>query len=117
MTSLDEIKYYIPPVLYDYLKTLESGEIAEGVDIAALKDTVGNSTKGLVKAVNDLTSTVGDSESGLVEDVTALETAVGDNSSGLVKGVADINATIGDEETADTILYRIKALEDAANTE
>lgn len=46
-------------------------------------------------------------------DISALETAVGDNSSGLVKKTNDIETAIGDESTADSILGRIKALEDA----
>lgn len=48
-------------------------------------------------------------------DVGTLKTTVGDADGGLVKSVAGINTAIGDEETANTILYRIKALEDAAN--
>lgn len=46
-------------------------------------------------------------------DITALKTAVGDDKGGLVKDVADITDAIGDEDTADSILGRIKALEDA----
>lgn len=49
----------------------------------------------------------------LESDVGALQTAVGGATSGLVKDVADLESAIGDESTADTILYRIKALEDA----
>ena len=49
-------------------------------------------------------------------DITALKTAVGDNSKGLVKKANDLEAAIGDEDTADTILYRIKALETAAQS-
>lgn len=49
----------------------------------------------------------------LEEDVDNLKTAVGGESSGLVKDVGDIETTIGDESTEGTILYRIKALEDA----
>ena len=51
--------------------------------------------------------------SGEGTDITALKTAVGDSKSGLVKDVADIDAAIGDESTANSILGRIKALEDA----
>ena len=47
-------------------------------------------------------------------DISALETAVGDNSSGLTKKVADVETAIGDEDTAASILGRIKALEDAS---
>lgn len=79
--TLEDIKYFIIPELYDYLKNVESGE---GADIKALETAVG-----------------------------ALETAVGDAEAGLIKDVADIEAAIGDESTEGTILYRIKALEDA----
>lgn len=79
--TLEDIKYFIIPELYDYLKNAESGE---GADITALETAV-----------------------------EALETAVGDAEAGLVKDVADIEATIGDVSTEGTILYRLKALEDA----
>ena len=79
--TLEDIKYFIIPELYEYLKDAESGE---GADITALETAVG-----------------------------ALETAVGDAEAGLIKDVADIEAAIGDESTEGTILYRIKALEDA----
>lgn len=79
--TLEDIKYFIIPELYDYLKTAESGE---GADITALETAV-----------------------------EALETAVGDAEAGLVKDVADIETAIGDESTEGSILYRIKALEDA----
>lgn len=61
--TLEDIKYFIIPELYDYLKNVESGE---GADITALESAV-----------------------------EALETA------------------IGDESTEGSILYRLKALEDA----
>ena len=51
---------------------------------------------------------------GLKTDVGNLKTAVGDNSKGLVKKANDLEAAIGDEDTAASILGRIKALEDAA---
>jgi hypothetical protein len=79
--TLEDIKYFIIPELYEVLSTLEGGE---ATDISALKSAV--------------------------ED---LETAVGDAEAGLVKDVDDIEAAIGDESTEGTILYRIKALEDA----
>lgn len=81
--------------LYNILEDLDSANSGETTDITALKTTVGDNTKGLVKKTTDL------------------ETAVGDNSGGLVKSVADINTAIGDESTEGTILARIKALEDA----
>lgn len=52
-------------------------------------------------------------ETGETADITALKTTVGDSSKGLVKDTADIKTAIGDESTADSILGRIKALEDA----
>lgn len=63
----------------------------------------------LKKKVRDLTAD--DISQGV--DITALKTTVGNSSSGLVKDVADIETAIGDEETANSILGRIKALEDA----
>lgn len=41
----------------------------DGVNVSALKNTVDNSTTGLVKKVGDLETTVGNSGSGLVKDV------------------------------------------------
>ena len=81
--------------LYEMIVKLQNGETGETADITALK------------------TAVGDENSGLVKDVTALKTTVGNADSGLVKDVAGIGAEIGDETTSGTILYRIKALEDA----
>lgn len=70
----------------------------------------------LLRKIISLEAKVGseDTDIGALEDdVAALQTAVGDNTSGLVKDVADIETAIGDESTADSILGRIKALEDA----
>lgn len=61
--TIEDIKYFIIPELYDYLKNAESGEGA---------------------------------------DITALETAV-----------EALETAIGDESTEGSILYRLKALEDA----
>jgi len=70
--------------------------------VEALEETVGDSTSGLVKDVNDLETTVGDSTAGLVHDVTGLSTAVGnleltvgDENGGLVKDVDDIEDVVG----------------------
>ena len=52
-------------------------------------------------------------EAGEATDISALEEAVGDNSKGLIKKTNDLEDAIGDESTADSILGRIKALEDA----
>ena len=77
--------------------------------IQALESKVGSEDTD----IGALETTVGDENSGLVKDVNTLKTTVGDADSGLVKSVAEINAAIGDEDTSGTILYRIKALEDA----
>lgn len=64
--TLEDIKYFIIPELYDYLKNAESGE---GADITALETAVGA-----------LETAVGDAEAGLVKDVADIETAIGDES-------------------------------------
>ena len=81
--------------LYDKVVALDSASGGDETDISALKTTVGDNNSGLVKDTNDLKTTVGDADSGLVKDVAANKTA------------------IGSEETEGSILYRIKALEDA----
>lgn len=95
--TIEDIKYFIIPELYDYLKNAESGE---GADITALET-----------AVQALETAVGDAEGGLVKDVADAKVAIGNAESGLVKDVADIKAAIGDASTEGTILYRINALE------
>ena len=75
------------------VKELTADDVSQGTDISALKTTVGDSSKGLVK------------------DTADLKTAVGDNSSGLVKKANDLETAIGAEDTSGTILYRIKQLE------
>lgn len=64
--SIEDIKYFIIPELYDYLKNVESGE---GADITALENAVGA-----------LETAVGDAEAGLVKDVGDIEAAIGDES-------------------------------------
>lgn len=64
--TLEDIKYFIIPELYDYLKNAESGE---GADITALETAVGA-----------LETAVGDAEAGLVKDVADIEAAIGDES-------------------------------------
>lgn len=83
------------------MEDLDSANTGETTDISGLKDTVGDSSKGLVKTVADHT--------------TAIGKASGDGAGGILKDVADINTAIGDESTEGTILARIKALEDAQN--
>ncbi len=99
--------------LYKVLEDLDSANGGETTDITALKTTVGDSTKGLVKDTADLKTAVGDVDSGITKSVAGLETAVGGADSGLTKDVADLKTAIGDESTEGTILARIKALEDA----
>lgn len=86
-------------------------------DILALKNAVGDASSGLVKKANDLETTVGDASSGLVKKANDLETTVGSLSNYddtvLAGKVTALETTIGDEETANSILARIKALEDA----
>ena len=64
--TIEDIKYFIIPELYDYLKNAESGE---GADITALET-----------AVEALETAVGDAEAGLVKDVADIEAAIGDES-------------------------------------
>lgn len=53
-------------------------------------------------------------ESGETADITALKAAVGaDDTTGLRKRCKDLEDAIGSEDTANSILARIKALEDA----
>lgn len=78
--TLEDIKYFILPELYDYLKNAESGE---GADITALET-----------AVEALETAVGDAEAGLVKDVADIETAIGDESTpasilGRIKALED----------------------------
>ena len=58
--------------LYQVLEDLDSSNGGDEKDISSLKDTVGDSTKGLVKKTADLETAVGNADSGLVHDVAAL---------------------------------------------
>ena len=70
----------------------------------------------LYKVLEDLDS----ANSGETTDITAIKQAIGKSTSGsetgFYKDIKDINTAIGDEDTVGTILYRLKALEDAQNT-
>lgn len=59
------------------IEALEAGESGETADITALKTTVGDSTKGLVKKANDLESAIGDesTEGTILARIKALEDA------------------------------------------
>ena len=92
-----------------------------GVNVSALKTTVGDADNGLVKDTADLKSAVNDTTNGLAatyakagENATAigtLQSTVGNESSGLVKTVADMDAAY---QTADSALAdRATALETA----
>ena len=77
----------------------------------------------LKKKVKQLTAddaSQGTDISGLKTDVGTLKTTVGKASGqgagGIAKDVSDMKTAIGDEDTAASILGRIKALEDAAKT-
>ena len=66
MVKLEDIRYFIIPELYNFLKDLETGE---GADISELED-----------AIAGLTTAIGDSESGIVKDIADIESAIGDES-------------------------------------
>ena len=70
----------------------------------------------LYKVLEDLDS----ANSGETTDITAIKQAIGKSTSGsetgFYKDIKDINTAIGDKDTVGTILYRLKALEDAQNT-
>lgn len=59
-------------------------------------------------------------DSGQSSDITSIKNTIGKASGqgagGILKDVADLKTALGDEDTAASILGRIKALEDAANT-
>lgn len=82
------------------------GTVEEELD--DVTDLIGNPTN---PGAGTILKRIGTAET----DIGGLKTTVGNADGGLVKSVAGINTAIGDEETANTILYRIKALEDAAN--
>lgn len=100
--------------------------------VEALETTVGDSTSGLVKDVDDLDdsvstisssvsslqTTVGNSTSGLVKDVDDLQTAVGDSNSGLVHDVSGLSTSVGSLETTvgDNNSGLVKAVNDLETT-
>ena len=63
--------------LYKILEDLDSANGGETTDITALKTTVGDSTKGLVKDTADLKTAVGDesTEGTILARIKALEDA------------------------------------------
>ena len=105
------------------VKNLTADDISQGTDITALKNTVGDSGKGLVKDMTDAKAAIGTDDTtagGLKKRCKTIETAIGDNTTGdetgIYKDIADLVAAIGDENTSGTILYRIKVLETTANS-
>jgi hypothetical protein len=90
----------------DALGNSSSTDTSQGNRITALETAIGSAT--------------GDNPSGLAKDVSDVQTAIGsatgDNPSGIAKDVSDIQTAIGDASTEGTILARLKALEDAQNT-
>ena len=63
--------------------------------ISAVVETVGDETKGLVKALDSLEGIVGDANSGLVKEVDIVVETVGDETKGLVKTVEQLFSTVG----------------------
>ena len=100
---------------YEMLREAEAGDASA---IKALADKIGDETTAntILKRIKDVETTVGNSSSGLVKTVgdhtTAIGKASGDGAGGILKDIADIKAAIGDDETANSILGRIYALED-----
>ena len=91
--TIEDIKYFIIPELYDYLKNVESGE---GADITALET-----------AVEALETAVGDAEGGLVKDVADIETAIGDESTegtilARIKALEDAQTPANEQTTEPT---------------
>lgn len=76
-----------------------------------LAQTQDKINRQFLKRIEDLEKKSGTDETSIAD----LETTVGDSTGGLVKKVKDVEDAIGDADTSGTILYRIKALEDAAN--
>ena len=89
--------------LYKVLEDLDSSNSGDDTKIKALEDAIGKASgtgaKGILKDVKDIQDAIGK--------------ASGDGAGGILKDVADINTALGDETTEGSILYRIKALEDA----
>ena len=80
--------------------TYKVGAIAQfETGISALVTTVGDSTTGLVEAVNNLEVTIGDANAGLINKTNILVNTVGNNSSGLVQQVNGLNSKVGDVDT------------------
>lgn len=122
-TQINDAEYWLMVVDYsqlivdveDRLVALENtvGDSSSGLvkDVDDLQNAVGDSSSGLVKDVDDLKNTVGDASNGLVKDVDDLQNAVGDASSGLVKDVDDLKNAVGDASSG-----LVKDVDDLKNT-
>ena len=76
-------------------------DVNQGTKITALETAVGSNTSG--------------SETGIYKDIKDIKADIGaSDAAGLKKRCKDLETAIGDEDTAASILGRIKALEDAA---
>jgi len=87
------------------VRELTGDDASQSVKIAALEAAVGSKDSdagSLKKRCADIETDIGASTSG--------------SETGIHKDIADLVAAIGDEDTAASILGRIKALEDAAKT-
>lgn len=99
-----------PAVLYTAEDEAQNSEHVEGTvktpatGVFALIDALKTRVSTAEGKITALETTVGDSTSGLVKDVNDLKTTVGDANSGLVKSVADINTSIGNLNTRVTAL-------------
>ena len=125
--KLEDIRYFIVPELYDYLKDAESGGGADirslEEEIRFLKIIVGDTNRGLVKDIYDLKNIIGDSSGGLVADFNSVYTLVHlldgivgqtDSDPNTVLGqLKTIFTDIGNDNLTTTIKGRIKVLEDA----
>lgn len=78
-----------------------------------LAQTQDKINRQFLKRIEALEKLVGGSSDGIVKDVNSLKTTVGDSTAGLVKKVTDVETAIGDEDHPESILGRIKALEEA----
>ena len=100
------------------LHMIEEAESGDSAAIKALQDEIGDDTTAntILKRLKDVETTVGNSSSGLVKTVgdhtTAIGKASGEGAGGILKDVADIKSAIGDEDTAASILGRIKIIEE-----
>ena len=92
------------------VKKLLADDTTQGTDITGLKTDVGN----LKTAVGSKDTDAGSLKKRCADIETAIGSSTSGSETGIHKDIVDINTAIGDDATANTILGRIKALEDAA---